>query len=149
MRVILLDNVKGVGQVGDIKEVSDGYARNFLLPQGIGKRVTDGVIKEVAGLKIKKLHMQAMEHAQSIELAGELTGTTITLQGRANEKGTLFSGITNSDIADRLSKQAGAHIPATAIIIEGHIKSVGTHSARVQLAADVSADIKIEVQPLA
>lgn len=148
MKVILLDNIKGVGQVGDIKEVSDGYARNFLLPRGLGERVTDGVIKEVAGLKIKKLNAQAMEHAQSVELAGKLSGATVILQGKANEKGTLFSGIMEDDIAQQLSKQASAHIPATAIAIEDHIKSVGTHSARVHLAGDVFADITVEVQAL-
>ncbi|MEK7638367.1 MAG: 50S ribosomal protein L9 [Patescibacteria group bacterium] len=148
MKVILLDNVKGVGQVGDIKEVSDGYARNFLLPRGLGKRITDGVMKEVAGLKIKKLQVQALEHAQSVELAAKLAGATIALQGKANEKGTLFSSISEADIAEQLSKQAGAHIPATAVVIEGHIKSVGMHNARVQLASDVSADVTVEVQSL-
>jgi large subunit ribosomal protein L9 len=148
MKIILLDNIKGVGQVGDIKEVSDGYARNFLLPRGLGKPVTDGVIKDVAGLKIKKLEMQALEHAQSVELAAKLTGTTVLLQGKANEKGTLFSSISETDIARQLSAQAGAHIPESAITIDGHIKSIGSHQARIQLAPDVSADITIEVQPL-
>ena len=149
MKVVLLDNVKGIGQVGDIKEVSDGYARNFLLPRGIGKRVTEGVMKDVAGMKTKKLQVLAMAHAQSVELAAKLTGTTIVLHGKANEKGTLFSGITESDIAEELSKHAQAHIPASAIALESHIKSIGSHSGRVQLADDVSADIVIEVQPLA
>ncbi len=148
MKVVLLDNIKGVGQVGDIKEVSDGYGRNFLLPRGLGKRVTDGVIKEVAGLKIKKLQLQALAHTQSVELAATLAGTTVTLQGKANEKGTLFSSVSEADIAEQLSKQAGVHIPASAIAIEGHIKSIGSHAAQVRLADDVSTDITVEVHPL-
>jgi large subunit ribosomal protein L9 len=149
MKVVLLDNVKGIGQVGDIKEVSDGYGRNYLLPRGLGKRVTDGVIKEVAGLKIKKLQALAMVHSQSVELASKLAGATIVLHGKANEKGTLFSGITQADIATELSKLAGAHIPETAIALEGHIKSIGAHTARVMLAEDVVADITVDVQPTA
>lgn len=148
MKVILLDNVKGIGQVGDIKDVSDGYARNFLLPRKLGKRVTDGIIKEVAGLKIKKLQVRAMERAQSVELAGKLAGMIVILQGKANEKGTLFSGITETDIAEGLNKQIGAHVPASAVTIEGHIKSIGSHNAHIQLAGDVSADITVEVRPL-
>jgi large subunit ribosomal protein L9 len=148
MKVILLDNVKDIGQVGDIKEVSDGYARNFLLPRKLGKGVTEGVIKEVAGLKIRKLQIQEMAHAQSVELAAKLAGTTVMLQGKANEKGKLFSGISESDIAQQVSKQAGAHIPASSIVQESPIKTVGSHEARIRLADDVFADIMIEVQPL-
>ena len=147
MKLVLLDNVKGIGRVGDIKDVSDGYARNFLLPRGLGKRVTDGVIKEVAGLKTKKLEALSMARAQSVELAGKLAGVTIVLHSRANEKGTLFSGITESEIADALSTKAGAHIPASAIALEGHIKSIGAHSVTVRLADDVSTDIVVDVQP--
>lgn len=148
MKVVLLDNIKGVGQVGDIKDVSDGYGRNFLLPRKLGKLVSDGVLKEVAVLKIKKLQVQSLAHEQAVTLAKTLAGTTVTLQGKASAKGKLFSGITESDIADRLSIQAGAHIPASAILIESHLKTVGTHTARVQLSDGVTADITVEVQPL-
>jgi len=148
MKVVLLDNIKGIGQVGDIKEVSDGYARNFLLPRGLGKAVTEGVIKEVAGIRIKKLQVRAMQLAQSKELAAKLSGMTVTLQGKANEKGTLFSSVSESDISEKLSAQVGAHIEATAIVMDGHMKSIGKHQANVQLTEGVSADITVEIQPL-
>lgn len=149
MKVVLLDNIKGVGQIGDVKEVSDGYGRNFLIPRGMGKPVTDGVIREAGELKKKKLQVNALAHEQTVELARKLSGTTVILTGKANGKGTLFSSISETDIAEKLSTVAGAHIPASAVVQEGHIKTIGSHPTRVQLADGVTADIIVEVQPLA
>ena len=97
---------------------------------------------------MKKLEALALEHAQSAELAAKLAGTTILMRGKASEKGTLFSGITEADVAHELSKIAGVNIPPTAILLGGHIKSLGSHVARLQLSDDVSAEVVVDVQPL-
>lgn len=148
MKVVLLDNIRGIGRVGDIKEVSDGYARNFLLPRGLGRTANAGAVKEAAGLKTKKLEAQTMAHAQALEVAAVLNGTTVTIPAKANERGTLFSGIAEDAIAVRLSEVAAARIPPSAVRLDEHLKHIGSHTVHVALTDDVSADVVIDVVAL-
>jgi len=145
MKVVLLDNIKGIGQVGDVKNVSDGYARNMLLPRGLAKPVTEGLLKDIEALKAKKLQAIALAHAEAQKLAEKINGTKIQLTGKANEQGTLFAGIEAHQIAQTLSKTAGIQIDAAALELPEHIKTLGEHSIRVNLSADVTADIVVEV----
>jgi large subunit ribosomal protein L9 len=149
MKVVLLDNVKGIGRVGEVKDVSDGYARNYLIPRGIGKPVTEGILKDVQGLKAKKLEALSLARAQSEQLVAKLAGVVVVLHRKANKKGTLFSGITESDVADALSKIAEAHIPSTAVVFDGHIKALGVHEVRIQLADDLVANVNLDIQDIA
>lgn len=152
MRVILLDNIRGIGQVGDIKEVSDGYARNFLFPRHKARPASGGVAKDIEGLKAKKLEARALAHAQAEELAIKLSAMTITLQRKTNPKGKLFSGITATDIAEAVSNEAGIHITPDAIALDlprrqagGHIKTIGDHTVRIKLSDGLTADMKVTV----
>lgn len=147
MKVILLDNIKSIGKIGDVKEVSDGYARNFLFPRRLGKPASDGAAKELEGLKAKKLEAMALAREQSEELAKKLSGMTVVLQGKSNEKGKLFSAVTPAEIAAELSKEVHAHIPQEAVTGE-HIKTIGEHSVRISLSSGISADVKITVIPV-
>jgi large subunit ribosomal protein L9 len=146
MKVILLDNIKGIGKIGDIKDVSDGYARNFLFPRKLGKPASDGAAKELEGLKAKKIEALAMAKEQSEELARKLSDIAVVLQGKSNEKGKLFSAITAADIANAVSKEAGVHIPAEAVALDEHIKTIGEHSVHINLSGGISAKLKITVQ---
>lgn len=148
MKIILLDNIRGIGQVGDVKEVSDGYARNFLFPRKLGKVASDGAAKEAEAMKAKKLEALSMAKAQSEELAKKLEGIAVVLQGKSNEKGKLFSAITAADIATELSKEAGVHIPPDAIALDEHLKTIGDHSVRINLSGTISAEMKITIVPV-
>lgn len=140
-----MDNIKGVGQVGDIKAVSDGYARNLLLPRGLAKRATPGVLKEAAALKTRKVQFLVLAHQEAVELAKKIAGATVQLIGRASEKGTLFSAITPTQIAEVISATVGTAVPASAVIADEHLKTVGDHTVHLRLAEDVTADITVTI----
>lgn len=148
MKVILLDNIRGIGQIGDVKEVSDGYARNFLFPRKLGKPASDGVAKELQTLKAQKLEALKLAHAQSEELAKKLAGIAVMLQGKSNEKGKLFSAITAADVAAALSKEAGVHIPPTAVKLDEHLKTIGEHTIHIALADNLSASVIVTIVPI-
>jgi large subunit ribosomal protein L9 len=148
MKVVLLDNIKGIGQVGDVKDVSDGYARNFLFPRKLGKPASDGAAKEAEAMKAKKLEALSMAKAQSEELAKKLEGIAVVLQGKSNEKGKLFSAITAADIATELSKEAGVHIAPESIVLKEHLKTIGEHTVRISLSGGVTADVNVTIVPI-
>jgi large subunit ribosomal protein L9 len=131
-----------------VKEVSDGYARNFLFPRKLGKPANDGVAKELQSLKAQKLEALKMAHAQSEELAKTLAGMAVVLQGKSNEKGKLFSAITAADVATALSAEAGVHIPPSAVVLSEHLKTIGEHSVRINLADGISADVNVTIVPI-
>ncbi len=146
MRVVLLDNVKGIGHVGDVKDVNDGYARNFLIPRKLARTASEGVIKEVQNLKAKKLQAIELAKSQASELADKINGLEIKIPGRANEQGTLFAGIEPRDIAKVVSKSVGIQIVPAQIKLDEHIKSLGAHSIKIELAEDVSAILTLKVE---
>jgi large subunit ribosomal protein L9 len=148
MKVVLLDNIRGIGQVGDVKDVSDGYARNFLFPRKLGKPASDGAAREAEQMKSQKLEASKLAQAQSEELAKKLEGMAIVLQGKSNEKGKLFSSITAEDIAHAVSKEAGMHIAPDSVVLEDHLKTIGDHSVRINLPGTISAEMKITIVPV-
>ena len=133
MKVVLLDNVRGIGRVGDVKEVSDGYARNFLLPNRKAKPATEGIIKEVLATRAQKIQVASMARQQLQELAATLSGTRVELSGKANQKGTLFAAIPEVTIDGRIFR------------LPEPLKTVGNHSVRLELAGDITADIIVVV----
>lgn len=149
MKVVLLDNVRGIGKVGEVKEVNDGYARNFLIRRGLGKPASAGAIKESEQLKAAKLEARTLAHAQAVAVAATLAKTPVTVHGKANNHGKLFSGITETDIAERLSAAAGAHIAPAAVILDGHLKTLGEHTIHVRLTEDVGVDIVVRIEAAA
>ena len=135
MKVILLDNIRGIGHIGDIKEVNDGYARNFLFAQGKAKPATAGIIKDVASLKAKKLQTVTLAHEQAQELAAQLSGSRIELTGKANAKGTLFAAIPEVTINGRVFP------------LPKPIKTIGEHPIVLELTDGISASVTVVVTP--
>lgn len=145
MKVILLDHIRAVGKVGDVKDVRDGYARNFLFPRNLARLASDGVIRDVEQTKAKKLAAYDLAQTQAAEVADKLKDAVVELKGTANEKGTLFAAIEPSQIAPELSTLAGVKIDANDINISEPIKTVGKHSATIDLTDEVSVSITIKV----
>lgn len=133
MKVVLLDNVRGIGQVGDVKDVSDGYARNFLLRKGLARAATVGSINDVALHASKKREALALAHQEAERLAVKLTGTVVPITGKANEQGTLFASISR------------VTVDGTTFELPEHIKTTGDHPVTLRLADGVTADILVRV----
>lgn len=145
MKVILLDNIRGVGQVGDVKDVSDGYGRNFLFPRSLARPATAGAVKDAEALKAKRLAARSLELEQAQAVAAKLAGAVIEMTGKANAKGTLFAAIEPEQVAERLSTLAGARIEASAVRLAEPLKTLGDHTVTVHLTDEVSASVTVKI----
>ena len=149
MKVIILQNIKGFGQMGDVKNVSDGYARNFLFPRKIAKLATDAAMKEVDSLKKKLEATQNLEKENAAKLADQLKDVVLEFTKKATKTGKLYSAVTKEDIAETLTKQSGLQVSPDLINLDGHegghIKQLGEHIVKVQLTPDVTAEVKVKV----
>ena len=135
MKVIFNKDVGGVGQRGTIKEVSDGYALNFLIPQGLAVQATDD---KVAAYKKSQKAAEAESAArekENAELALRLNGAKFALQVRSNERGNLYKQLDTATVIAEIKKVFGAEIPPSAILINAAIKSVGEHEISIKLGA--------------
>ena len=145
MQIILLEKVVNLGQLGDVVKVKDGYARNFLIPQGKAKRATEANLAEFAQRRaeLEKVHAEALAQAQ--EQAGKLEGLTVRVTQKAGVDGRLFGSVTNHDIADALAAQ-GVEVQKGAVRLpDGPLKTVGDHQVSVVRHADVAVDITVSV----
>lgn len=145
MRIILLDNIKGVGMIGDIKDVNDGYARNFLLPKRLARPATPGIEKEVEKLKQRKLTEVTVAKDNAQKVADYLKDITIEFSAKANEKGTLFDGIEKKDIAKAIKEQKGVSIEEENVQLDEHIKHAGEHTVTIKLAPEITVPVRIIV----
>lgn len=149
MKVILLTNIKGFGQIGDIKNVSDGYARNFLIPRKMAKAADENAMKEVEGLKKKREATETLQKERAVQLRDQVPNITLEYTKKASKTGKLFSSVTKKEISDDLSKNLGAVIPVESIDLKEHgehIKQVGEHIVGVELAPGVNAEFKIIIK---
>ena len=147
MKLILLEDVKGLGKKNDVVEVSEGYGRNFLLKKKLAKESSAANLNEV---KLQK-GAQAEHERRALEAAKELSSKlgdkTFTLKMKAGEGGKLYGAVTNSDISDELKKN-GFDIDKKQVVIKNTIKSVGTFGVRIKLHPKVSCEINVEVEAL-
>lgn len=146
MKVILLDNIRGVGMAGDIKEVNDGYARNFLLPRKLARLASAGAVQNISLLKKNKLTAIQVAKENAKKVSEFLKGTTITLSARTNEKGTLFDGIEAKDIARAMQEKHGISVPPEHIKLSQHIKHTGPHYVIIELDPKIKVEIVVEVK---
>jgi large subunit ribosomal protein L9 len=145
MRVILLEKVTNLGNLGDVVKVKDGYARNFLIPTGQARRATDGAIKEFEVRRAELEKAQAEKLAAAQALGERLGGKTISVTQKAGVDGRLFGSVTNHDIADGL-KAAGFEVAKHQIRLpNGPLKTTGEHAVSVSLHTDVVVDITVAV----
>ena len=147
MKIILQKTVERLGDPGDVADVADGYARNFLIPRGLAVRAEKGAVRHAESLK--RAH-QARSTAQKGELetvAARLVETPLVVTARAGEEGRLFGSITAADIVEALSAQAGVSVDRRDVHLDEPIRSVGTHEVTVHLHAEVDPVITIDVRP--
>ena len=145
MVVILLKDVKGTGKAGDVVKVSDGYARNMLIPKGLAKEATQGNVRNLEKQKAIAEEKRAEEKAAAQKKAEELEKITLIVKSKGGENGKLFGSVTSMDIAKALQEQEGITIDKKKIDIPGPIKQAGKSQAVIKLCQDVSAKITVDV----
>lgn len=146
MKVILKADVKGSGKKGDILEVSDGYAKNFLLKKGLAEIATAGGINEIQQKRTADAYHKAENVKALKELAAELNGKEAVVSIRTGENGRTFGSVTTAQIASALSEK-GYDIDKKKIILKDNIKNVGDYSAEIRLMEGVTAKIAVKVIP--
>jgi large subunit ribosomal protein L9 len=146
MKVILQKPVDKLGVPGDIVEVADGYARNYLMPRGMAVKATKGGVKHIESLQRAHTTRTNKAKAEAEQLAGRLIATPIKVLAHAGEEGKLFGSVTASDVAEAIEKQAGLRVDRHDVHLDEPIRSVGTHEVRVHLFAEVDPIISVEVE---
>ena len=147
MKLILTQEVAGLGGPGDIVDVKDGYARNFLVPRGYGMRWTRGGEKQVSSIRRARQVREARGVEGATALKTQLEGLAVKLAARAGESGRLFGSVTPSDVVDAVRAAGGPELDRRRVEIAEPIKSVGTHQVIVRVHSEVSATIALEVTP--
>ncbi|MFC1417565.1 50S ribosomal protein L9 [Streptacidiphilus cavernicola] len=145
MKIILTNEVSGLGTAGDIVEVKDGYARNYLVPRGFAIRWTKGGQKDVDAIRrARKIHeIQTLEQAN--EVKGKLEGLNVKLAVRAGDAGRLFGSVTPSDVVAAIKAVDGPLVDKRRVEIGSPIKTTGAHTVTVKLLSDVVAKINVDV----
>ncbi|KJK54994.1 50S ribosomal protein L9 [Saccharothrix sp. ST-888] len=145
MKIILTHEVPGLGSAGEVVEVKDGYARNFLVPRGFAIRWTKGGQKDVDAIRrARKIHeIQTLEAAN--EVKAKLEGLQVKLAVRSGDAGRLFGSVTQADVVEAIKLADGPAVDKRAVAIASPIKTVGTHKVSVKLHADVQANIDVVV----
>jgi len=147
MKVILQEDIRGTGKKGEIIQVSDGYARNFLFPRKLAVEAT------ASNLSNQEKHLQAQEHRRRVEeeaakeLAGKLRNLGVRVTLRVGKDGKAYGAVSNSQIADALKEQYGYEVDRKKIVLKDPIKEIGESEASVKLYAGISAQLKIIVVP--
>lgn len=145
MKLILRSDLVGVGKRGDIVEVADGHARNYLLPKGFAMVATDGAVSQAKAMRRARDLRDASDRESAQTVATTLVARTIVLTAKAGSEGKLFGSITTADIAQAIHAQANISIDRKKLHVE-QIKSIGTYSVSAKLHHDVEFPITIEVQ---
>jgi large subunit ribosomal protein L9 len=146
MKLLLKESIKNVGRVGDVVEVSPGYARNYLLPNDLAVQPTPGNIKKVEERRKEIEKMERERRDQQAALLKTLEGVEVTLERRANENGHLFGSVSATDISKALQAQ-GYNVEPDDINLPGKLDKIEKYTVRVQFAEDLSTEIKVWVAP--
>ena len=145
MKIILKVDVKGTGKKGQIFEVADGYARNFLFPRGLAIEATSGNVQELANKKASEEKRKAREKQIAEALAAKLQTLTIEVASKTGEGGRLFGSVTNKEIAETLKTDYSVEIDKRKIELKEPIKTLGTYTVHAKLHPDVSANFQVHV----
>ncbi|AEI15767.1 50S ribosomal protein L9 [Flexistipes sinusarabici DSM 4947] len=145
MKVIFLKDVKGTAHEGDVKEVKDGYARNYLMPKGLVAPATEANLKKLESRKDKIKAKEETKLSAAKEKAEKLSSLEINLTMKAGEKGRLFGAVTSQDIADAISEQ-GIDVDKKDIELKNPIKETGEHTVTIGLYKEAKADVKVNIK---
>ncbi len=146
MKVILQKPVEKLGVPGDVVEVADGYARNYLMPRGLAVKASKGGLHHVESLQRAHAVRVSKAKADAEAVASKLTASPVRVMARVGEEGKLFGSVTASDLAEEIERQAGVKVDRHDIHLDEPIRSVGVHEVRVHLFAEVDPILSVEVE---
>ncbi len=147
MKIILIQDVKGLGKKGDVVNAADGHARNFILPRKLGVEANEVNMRKLEREQEKEKNRKADELAQAKVLAGQLKDMVFTINAKAGEEGKLFGSITAKDIADAIAEKTGVKVDKRHIETGEAIKSLGRHEVTVKLHQEIKVKIILEIVP--
>ena len=148
MKLILTQEVGGLGAPGDIVEVKDGYGRNFLMPRGLAIKWTRGAETQVGQIRRGREVREIRDQGQARDVAAQLGALTVTLPSRAGQGGRLFGSVTATDVVDAVKAAGGPALDKRRIELPAaHIKTIGTHTVSVRLHPEVVASLSVDVVP--
>ncbi|GAA2292460.1 MULTISPECIES: 50S ribosomal protein L9 [Streptomyces] len=145
MKIILTHEVSGLGAAGDVVDVKDGYARNYLVPRGLALRWTKGGEKDVEQIRRGRRIREIATIEQANEVKAQLEGVKVRLKTRAGDAGRLFGSVTPADIASAIKDAGGPEVDKRRIEVSAPIKTLGAHQVSVRLHAEVAAKVGVEV----
>jgi len=146
MQVILKKDVKGTGKEGDIVKVSDGFARNKLIPAGLAVEATEANKRAIEREKANQAEKLAAERAAATELAGKLEAQPVVIKTKVGDGGKLFGAITSKDIAEAIKEQCGLEVDKKKIVLDKPIKEVGEMKIQVKLFQEIAAQLELKVE---
>jgi len=147
MKIILTQEVSGLGAPGDVVEVKDGYGRNYLLPRGEAIRWTKGAQRTADSIKTARASRAVRDAEHAGQIKAKLESTPVQVKVRAGDSGRLFGAVTSADIAEALAETSGEPVDKRTILIGNPIKSLGTHEVSVKLHDEVSATVSLNIIP--
>ena len=145
MKVILLQDVKGKGKKGQMLELSDGYARNYMLPRKIAVEATTDAVNTMRMNDKAAAEKAAKERAEAVEISKKLRDMTLTVTAKGGGAGRLFGSVTNQEIADALKANSGIALDKRKIVISDPIKSVGTYTVQCKLGYEITAPLTVKI----
>lgn len=145
MKVILLENIKGVGKKDDVINANDGYARNFLIPKGKALEANNGNMAKLQSKQDSNAHKKALEKAEAEKIKAQIEKITLVINVKAGGNGKIFGGVTAKEISDELKKKHKIEIDKKKILLKETIKTLGIFNIDVKLFEDVQGQIKVQV----
>ena len=147
MKLILTKSVADLGDKGDVVDVSDGYARNYLIPKKLAVKASDGALKQAEDMRLAREDQQKKALADAQELAATLSGTRVVVAARAGDSGNLFGSIGAADVTAAIVKFTGVDIDRKIVKVPNPIKEIGLHEVTLQPHADVAVSVTLDVIP--
>jgi len=147
MRVILKTEVKGLGRVGDVKDVADGYARNYLLPKGLAIEATGAELRQLAQERDAEKAKKDRTHDDAEALAKRIAEITLVFKLKAGDQGKTFGSVTAKEVAEALTNEAKTEIDRTKVVLHEPLKSLGVHTVEIRLLPDVRANVTVAIEP--
>jgi len=147
MKVVFFEDVEGTAQVGEVKDVKNGFARNFLLPNGLAGTTSKDNLQRANSLAQKEARRQEKLDIEARGVSGKLDGYTISIEARVGETGHLFGSVTNRDIAEALKAKAGVEVDSRTVLLAEPIREIGSRQVTVKFTRNVSAEVTVDVVP--
>ena len=148
MKVILLTDVKGKGKKGQMIEVSDGYARNYMLPRKLAQEATADAVNTMRMNDKATAERQARERAEAVAISKQLRELTLVVKAKGGGAGRLFGAVTTNEIADALKKNAGITIDKRKLVLDENIKNVGTYTVKAKLGYEIVGQFNVKIEEL-